>query len=81
MTVIMMLATASRCVNRDAPSIAPKNSASADSCLRRWRASVSSMSPAFKSESIDICLPGNASRVNRAVTSEIRTAPWLMTTY
>ena len=32
-------------------------------------------------ESIDICLPGRASRVKRAVTSEMRTAPWLMTTY
>ena len=26
-------------------------------------------------------LPGRASRVNRAVTSEMRTAPWLITTY
>jgi len=29
---------------------------------------------------MDICLPGMASRVKRAVTSEMRTAPWLMTT-
>src|SRR5690606_31737674 len=37
--------------------------------------------PAFRSASIDICLPGMASSVKRAVTSEMRTAPWLMTTY
>ena len=37
------------------------------------------MSPAFRSASIAICRPGIASRVNRAVTSEMRTAPWLMT--
>ena len=30
-------------------------------------------------ESIAICRPGIASRVNRAVTSDMRTAPWLMT--
>ena len=39
----------------------------------------SSMMPAFRSASIAICRPGIASRVNRAVTSEMRTAPWLMT--
>jgi chemotaxis protein MotB len=39
------------------------------------------MSPELRSASIDICLPGSASRVKRAVTSEMRTAPWLITTY
>ena len=28
-----------------------------------------------------ICLPGRASRVKRAVTSAVRTAPWLTTMY
>ena len=45
------------------------------------RASFSSIRPELRSESMDICLPGRASRVKRAVTSEMRTAPWLMTTY
>ena len=39
------------------------------------------MIPAFRSASIAICLPGNASRVKRAVTSAVRTAPWLTTMY
>ncbi len=60
--VIRMLATASRCVNRDAPSMAPKNSASAERCFRLARASVSSISPELRSASIDICLPGRASK-------------------
>ena len=38
-------------------------------------ASASSIKPALRSASIDICLPGKASKVKRAVTSEIRTAP------
>ncbi len=51
----------------------------ADAVAPRSRASRSSMSPAFRSASIAICRPGIASNVNRAVTSEMRTAPWLMT--
>ena len=37
------------------------------------------MSPAFRSASVAICFPGMASRVKRAVTSAVRTAPWLTT--
>jgi flagellar biosynthesis protein FlhA len=47
---------------------------------RRARASVSSIRPAFKSASMDNCLPGMASSVNRAETSATRPAPLLMTT-
>ena len=36
---------------------------------------VSSMMPAARSASMDICLPGSASRVNRAATSEMRPEP------
>ena len=43
-------------------------------------ASVSSMAPAFSSASMAICLPGIASRVKRADTSEMRPAPLVMTT-
>ena len=39
----------------------------------------SSMSPALRSASIAICLPGMASRVKRAATSAIRPAPLVMT--
>jgi hypothetical protein len=38
------------------------------------------MRPAFKSASMAICRPGIASRVNRALTSEMRPAPLVMTT-
>ena len=38
------------------------------------------MSPEFRSASIAICLPGMASRVNRAPTSATRPAPLVMTT-
>ena len=44
------------------------------------RASSSSISPALRSASIAICLPGIASRVNRAATSAMRPAPLVMTT-
>ena len=36
--------------------------------------------PAFKSASMAICLPGRASNVNRAETSETRPAPFVITT-
>ena len=39
-----------------------------------------SISPAFRSASMAICLPGMASRVNRAATSAMRPAPLVMTT-
>jgi hypothetical protein len=48
--------------------------------LRRRRASSSSMSPEFRSASMAICLPGIASRVNRAPTSATRPAPLVITT-
>ncbi len=38
------------------------------------------MWPAFRSASIAICLPGMASKVNRAATSLIRPPPLVMTT-
>ena len=38
------------------------------------------MIPAFRSASIAICLPGMASNVNRAATSEMRVAPLVITT-
>ena len=38
------------------------------------------MMPAFRSASIAICLPGMASKVKRALTSEMRPAPLVMTT-
>src|SRR4026209_2016171 len=49
-----------------APSIEPKNSASSPTSARRRLASFSSISPAFMSASIAICLPGMAARGKRA---------------
>ncbi|CSA40322.1 Uncharacterised protein [Vibrio cholerae] len=46
---------------------------------RRTRACSWSIKPAFKSASIAICLPGKASKVKRALTSEIRPAPLVTT--
>ena len=43
-------------------------------------ASSSVITPALRSASIAICLPGIASRVNRAATSATRPAPFVMTT-
>ena len=73
MAVIRMLATASRWVNRLAPSMRRKTPLQPR--VFAARASPSSISPAFRSESIDICLPGSTSRVKQAVTSDMRTAP------
>jgi hypothetical protein len=64
----------------EAPSIEPKNSASSPTSARRRLASFSSIRPAFMSASIAICLPGMASRVKRAPTSAIRSAPLVTTT-
>ena len=63
-----------------APSMAPKKE---DSCciLSLLRlASASSMAPVFRSASMAICLPGMASRVNLAVTSDTRSEPLFITT-
>ena len=65
--------------NFEAPSIAPKKELSSSSSRRRSCASFSLIMPADKSASIDICLPGMASRVKRAPTSAIRVAPLVMT--
>ena len=47
---------------------------------RRSLASSSVMTPALRSASIAICLPGMASRVKRAATSATRPAPLVITT-
>ena len=60
--------------------MAPKKLPSSSSCLRRWRASFSSISPDERSASIAICLPGMASKWKRAATSAIRPEPLVMTT-
>lgn len=73
-------ATASPRTNFDAPSIAPWKSASRWTCSRRARASFSLISPAPRLASIAICLPGIESRVKRAATSEMRSAPLVITT-
>ena len=65
--------------NFDAPSIEPKNALSSSSSRRRSWATFSSISPDERSASIAICLPGIASRVNRAPTSAMRVAPLVMT--
>ena len=62
-----------------APSIAPKNVDSSCIFSRRLFASASSIAPVFKSASIAICLPGMASSVNLAVTSDTRSEPLLIT--
>ena len=73
-------AIASPRTNFEAPSIAPKKALSSSSCLRRVRASCSSIRPAERSASIAICLPGMASRLKRAATSAMRPEPLVMTT-
>ena len=65
--------------NFDAPSIEPKKELSSSSSRRRCWATFSSISPADRSASIAICLPGMASRVKRAPTSAMRVAPLVMT--
>src|SRR6478735_4012782 len=80
MAVMIRPATASPRTNFEAPSMAPKNALSSSSSRRRRWASLSSISPAERSASIAICLPGMASRVKRAPTSAIRVAPLVITT-
>jgi hypothetical protein len=55
-------AIASPRTNLEAPSIAPKKPLSSSSSVRRLRAVFSSISPADRSASIAICLPGMASK-------------------
>ena len=63
-----------------APSMEPKKVASSCILSLRLFASASSIAPVFKSASIAICLPGIASSVNLAVTSETRSEPLFITT-
>ena len=79
MKVMMMPAMASPRTNFEAPSMAPKKSASFCMSSRRRQASFSSIMPADRSASMAICLPGMASKVKRAVTSAIRVEPLVMT--
>ena len=60
--------------------MAPKKPPSSSSRWRRRRASFSSISPALRSASIAICLPGMASKWKRAATSAMRPEPFVMTT-
>ncbi len=76
MPVMSSPAIASPRTNLAAPSMAPKKALSSSSSLRRARAVASSMSPAERSASIAICLPGIASSEKRAATSAIRPSPW-----
>ena len=76
---INMPAMASPLTNLEAPSMAPKKSDSWDNSARRFCAVGWSITPAFKSASIDICLPGIASKVKRAFTSDTRPAPLVTT--
>ena len=79
MSKISKPAMASPLTNLDAPSMAPKKSDSWDNSSRRFLAVAWSIMPAFKSASMAICLPGMASKVNRAFTSETRPAPLVTT--
>ncbi len=65
--------------NFEAPSMEPKKELSSSSSRRRSWAVLSSIMPAERSASIDICLPGMASNVKRAPTSAMRVAPLVMT--
>ena len=70
---------ASPLTNLDAPSMEPKKSDSCANSARRVLAVSWSMTPALRSASMAICLPGMASRVKRAFTSETRPAPLVTT--
>ena len=74
-----MPAMASPLTNFMAPSMLPCNLLSSSSSRRFSRASILSIRPERKSESMDICLPGIASRVKRAPTSATRSAPLAIT--
>ena len=78
-TVMISPAVASPFTYLTAPSMLPKK---LDSCWifsLRILASASVIAPVLRSASIAICLPGIASRVNRAVTSATRSEPLLIT--
>ena len=77
--MMTMPAIASPLTNFIAPSIEPCSLLSSSSSRRLARASTLSMSPERRSESMDSCLPGIASRVKRAPTSATRSAPLAMT--
>ena len=79
MVVIRRPATASPFTYFTAPSMEPKKLASSWIFSLRLFASASVIAPVFRSASIAICLPGIASRVNLAVTSDTRSEPLLMT--
>ncbi len=72
-------AMASPLTNFMAPSMAPNNWLSRDNCSRLSRACTPSIRPARKSLSMDICLPGIASRLKRAATSATRSEPLVIT--
>ncbi len=72
-------ATASPRTNLEAPSMDPKKSDSWEISSRRAFAVSWSIMPAERSASMAICLPGRASRVKRAITSETRPAPFVTT--
>ena len=74
-----MPAMLSPLTNFMAPSMAPNILLSWLMTSRRRWASSMSMTPARMSASMDICLPGMASRVKRAPTSATRSAPLAMT--
>jgi len=76
--VIRIVASESRWLKRAARPSPRKTPLLRDRC-RRFLAVASSIRPAFMSASMAICLPGSASSVKRAVTSAVRTAPWLTT--
>ena len=78
-TVMMMPAMASPLTNFIAPSIAPNSWLSRSRSRRLRLPSSMSMAPARRSASMDICLPGMASRVKRAATSATRSEPLEMT--
>jgi hypothetical protein len=79
MTITTMPKIASPLTNFIAPSRLPCSLLSSSSSRRRRRASSLSIRPERRSESIDNCLPGIASSVNRADTSATRSAPLAMT--
>ncbi len=76
---MIRLAMASPLTNFIAPSMAPNNWLSLPSSERRRRASWTLIRLARRSLSMDICLPGMASRVNRAPTSATRSEPLVIT--
>ena len=66
--------------NFEAPSMAPKKSASRRSISRRRSAACGVSTPALISASIAICRPGRLSSMKRAETSATREAPLVTTT-